>query len=1172
MASSKSQYLNNTSGHVNDLIDYVQDVKPFSTKLNGIVERYLFEDTLTVGLTESDKLTAFLGADILPSAGNGGRRPRRSNTWRHSYISDGARRSFRVPLTSTFKFASDSGYQNYVAGHDDSEIFPGLTSGVFGQKRWEGPAIARVSRGGQPQQDGIDHHLSYGGFVFETRANQKWKESNIRNISAFATNPGELYYHDQVLNIGSITNITDGNFEEWTLHCISSAPAVLEVRGSSSGTIGTCQVGTRFVHASIEFDFGFAPGEIDETALPGDQFVLTPANKISVSPSAPQETWSLIKVSPMSMTDRARFFPSSPRTLSPALSVHTASLDRYTESATWEIVFTSASTYNITAVFPSGTQTVSGISLVNNPSYRGPLIHITITSTAEAFQAGDRFTFTTQANVENFLVFGSSSGWQGMAQIGKWYWNGKIGFKIPKLEYWARAYNATIVTSALGTADSWNTVVSNSQVLNCIDYDTEGGVFFSSGPGSIVAGSLDGLSWTSNINSIIPAGAHRLIVVGVGGRVGISTDGITWYSKNSGTTQDLHAFTEIPDLLTLQDPGSPSSTVNAIIAVGDMGTIITSTNGDSWQTRDSTTTSNLLDITWSNDSIIAVGSNGTILRSEDRIVWTQVATGTDADLNAVHYDAGSNTFIAVGQKGTILKSVDGGISWLNLSVFTDGNFSDIIFGGGKWMAVSYDGWIATSLNAIQWTRYIGPKLNSVTYGDGIFAGVGGRNIELEQFVPIKAVHSLAEPSEYTITFINSTQASVYNNITGYGAGLVVGQTWEDDWVAFRLDGFNSIAEYSSGDVVKVFLAPSHTHQGRGWYDEYVYDGWGYDEGIGDIKTAWLYDQEYFPLSIGHGSVIFKNVTAGEKFIIDRAIKDVMRLYIADANRLPYLGSESGWIPLEFRYYDVVSGNTNVSTAHFPDTAARIEAYLGTDRSRKVFTIDQPFISGTKKAASSFLTFAQSFLEEFLPLNKQFTLMSIPEETYGQRIRVKITENLYTYIRINLNVADIGHVSINDSDISTLEITSDIAFIDMFNAQFTEGGSLPSSIVVQSPSIQIADTPDPELASTSFAEVLSILERVASVIERFHINYNINTDTPAGGLLISVTANNYLVTHNRTDSSTPTLIVESLDNPGVFANPIPNMHTYAPVPGAISTQSLLFSLPAGFTAPFRLTIV
>jgi hypothetical protein len=307
----------------------------------------------------------------------------------------------------------------------------------------------------------------------------------------------------------------------------------------------------------------------------------------------------------------------------------------------------------------------------------------------------------------------------------------------------------------------------------------------------------------------------------------------------------------------------------------------------------------------------------------------------------------------------------------------------------------------------------------------------------------------------------------------------------------------------------------------------------------------------------------------------------------------------------------------VSEAHFSDLTTYIEAYLCSDPSVRVFSISQPRYEKTNRNASATLTFDQTFFTKYLPFNTQYVLTFLPDQSYGQTIRVKISENLRTFARVRLDFSDIALVNITDSPIEHFHITGELNFIDIANVNFVEGGSLPYRVgydefpydaasydsmihngiltgavetspgeydwtgneedwvmtnPTDSPSIYIGDAIDENSASASIVEGLSISERIVSTstIDRLSIYYN-NLRYLTSPMIVEQTANVYLVTHDGA-ASTPTVIVESINNPGVMQQVIPNMHPYTQQPGAISLKSFSFQLPNGFTAPFKLTIV
>jgi len=58
------------------------------------------------------------------------------------------------------------------------------------------------------------------------------------------------------------------------------------------------------------------------------------------------------------------------------------------------------------------------------------------------------------------------------------------------------------------------------------------------------------------------------------------------------------------------------------VAVGDNGTILTSSDGTTWTSRTSGTTEYLRGGAYGNSTLVVVGLSGTILTSSDGITWT----------------------------------------------------------------------------------------------------------------------------------------------------------------------------------------------------------------------------------------------------------------------------------------------------------------------------------------------------------------------------------------------------------------------------------------------------------------------------------------------------------------------------------------------------------------------
>lgn len=119
----------------------------------------------------------------------------------------------------------------------------------------------------------------------------------------------------------------------------------------------------------------------------------------------------------------------------PRLIMHSDSFFK-APAAAWTVTFDTPGSYTIRGT--DGTNQYGPItSNVNTPgvmeneglSFRGIGIHFTIVPRGE-FVAGEKFTFNTFERKPTYLVHGSVTGFTAPAEVGKYYWNGKIGFKI----------------------------------------------------------------------------------------------------------------------------------------------------------------------------------------------------------------------------------------------------------------------------------------------------------------------------------------------------------------------------------------------------------------------------------------------------------------------------------------------------------------------------------------------------------------------------------------------------------------------------------------------------------------------------------------------------------------------------------------------------------------------
>src|SRR5450759_578851 len=112
-----------------------------------------------------------------------------------------------------------------------------------------------------------------------------------------------------------------------------------------------------------------------------------------------------------------------------------------------------------------------------------------------------------------------------------------------------------------------------------------------------------------------------------------------------------------PFLLSVYGTGDGKS----LWAVGAGGTILHSSDGETWKPQTSGTTSNLLSVYGTGDgkSLWAVGEGGTILHSSDGETWKPQTSGTMRYVLSVYGTGDGKSLWAVGAGGTILHSSDG---------------------------------------------------------------------------------------------------------------------------------------------------------------------------------------------------------------------------------------------------------------------------------------------------------------------------------------------------------------------------------------------------------------------------------------------------------------------------------------------------------------------------------
>jgi trimeric autotransporter adhesin len=132
---------------------------------------------------------------------------------------------------------------------------------------------------------------------------------------------------------------------------------------------------------------------------------------------------------------------------------------------------------------------------------------------------------------------------------------------------------------------------------------------------------------------------------------------------------------------------------DVLVAVGNEGLILTSSDGVRWTQAASGTNRFLSAVTLVGSTFVVVGEAGTVLTSLDAVTWT---AQTSNDLRTLRAATSHNaTIIAAGQSGSssdaaILISTDSGQTWSPQVSGSRRDFFGIAAGGGKLVTVGSD--------------------------------------------------------------------------------------------------------------------------------------------------------------------------------------------------------------------------------------------------------------------------------------------------------------------------------------------------------------------------------------------------------------------------------------------------------------------------------------------------
>ena len=239
--------------------------------------------------------------------------------------------------------------------------------------------------------------------------------------------------------------------------------------------------------------------------------------------------------------------------------------------------------------------------------------------------------------------------------------------------------------------------------------------------------SPDGVTWTQQSSQFstttiqgLAFGNNLYVAVGQGGRLATSTNGTTWVLQTN-----IGGFG-----LDFISAASYSAANSLWIIAGALGKMATSPNAlGSWTARTSGFGANDIRGVYCGPNLcVAVGDAGTLTTSSNGISWTpQTSSFGASTIYTVYY--ANNLWVAAGQSGKLATSPDG-VNWTQQTLgFGTTTVYGVTYTNGFWIAVGDSGKLATSPDGITWTLQTSSfgaasNIRTIASGNGLAVAAG----------------------------------------------------------------------------------------------------------------------------------------------------------------------------------------------------------------------------------------------------------------------------------------------------------------------------------------------------------------------------------------------------------------------------------------------------------------
>lgn len=283
------------------------------------------------------------------------------------------------------------------------------------------------------------------------------------------------------------------------------------------------------------------------------------------------------------------------------------------------------------------------------------------------------------------------------------------------------------------------------------------------------------------------------------------------------------------------------------VAVGEMGTIMTSTDGVSWTVQKSGVEKyryrkTLTDVVWTGTQFVVTGTRGVILTSPDGVDWSVINFNTTTGFfNAINWNGSQLvTFINYFSSSRPLISTDG-VNW-TWGDYVSGGYNAIHWDGTQYVAVgsagiSGTGVVATSTDGLTWTvetNTLSHRLYDVTKTDTQYVAIGS----LKSHVTSPDGKIWTEQTDTTSNLRSLTWTG--SQLVGVGSTIYTSPTGNDSSWTERTDITGSEKYFSFRDVI--WTGSQYVSAGRSMYTSADSITWAghtarvVNENVNDVAT------------------------------------------------------------------------------------------------------------------------------------------------------------------------------------------------------------------------------------------------------------------------------------------------------------------------------------------------